>query len=115
MMYELIMTYDDGTMKKEQAKLPNLMSALGIYMEDNDWSELIDAINASSKKYKKLRPEETAFYDEITFAFMNLVEHEIKTEVEVENKYPCPTTRIWVDSEKAKNYGLDIPKREPNK
>ena len=84
-------------------------------MEDNDWSELIDAISASSKKYKKLRPEETAFYDEITFAFMNLVEHEIKTEVEVENKYPCPTTRIWVDSEKAKNYGLDIPKREPNK
>ena len=47
-------------------------------MEDNDWSELIDAINASSKKYKKLRPEETAFYDEITFALMNLVEHEIR-------------------------------------
>lgn len=38
MMYELTMTYDDGTMKKEQAKLPNLMCALSIYMEDNDWT-----------------------------------------------------------------------------
>lgn len=37
MMYELTMTYDDGTMKKEQAELPNLMCALSIYMEDNSW------------------------------------------------------------------------------
>ncbi len=84
-------------------------------MEDNDWAELINAIDTSAKKYRKLRPEETAFYEEITYAFMNLVEREIKTEVEVENRYPSPTTRIWVDSEKAKSYGLDIPKREPNK
>lgn len=38
MMYELIMTYDDGTLRKEQAKLPDLMTALGIYMEDNSWT-----------------------------------------------------------------------------
>ena len=38
MMYELTMTYDDGTMKQERAKLPNLMSALGIYMEDDNWA-----------------------------------------------------------------------------
>lgn len=37
MMYELVLTYDDGAMKKETAKLPNLMSALGIYMEDDSW------------------------------------------------------------------------------
>lgn len=38
MMYELIMTYDDGMMKKEQATLPAIMSALGIYMEDDSWT-----------------------------------------------------------------------------
>lgn len=38
MMYELVLTYDDGAMKKETAKLPNIMSALSIYMEDNSWT-----------------------------------------------------------------------------
>ena len=35
--YELILTYDDGYMKKEQSYLPELMSALAIYMEDVKW------------------------------------------------------------------------------
>ena len=38
MMYELVLTYDDGAMKKETAKLPNIMSALSIYIEDNSWT-----------------------------------------------------------------------------
>ena len=38
MMYELVLTYDDGAMKKETAKLPNIMGALSIYMEDNSWT-----------------------------------------------------------------------------
>lgn len=37
MMYQLLMTYDDGTVKKEKANLPSLMAALGIYMEDKSW------------------------------------------------------------------------------
>ncbi len=85
-------------------------------MDDDDWSELINAVEASGKKYKKLRPEESAFYSEISFAFLNLIEHEIKTEVTVENSYPSPTTTIWLDPERAKeSYGIDIPERKPNK
>lgn len=38
MEYELVMTYNDGGMKKETEKLPALMTALGIYMEDNSWT-----------------------------------------------------------------------------
>lgn len=38
MMYELVLTYDDGAIKKETAKLPNIMSTLSIYMEDNSWT-----------------------------------------------------------------------------
>ena len=37
MKYELILTYDDGMMKKERASLANIMGAMGIYMEDNSW------------------------------------------------------------------------------
>lgn len=37
MEYELVMTYKDGAMKKETEKLPKLMTALGIYMEDDSW------------------------------------------------------------------------------
>lgn len=37
MNYELIMTYKDGAMKKETATLPAIMTALGIYTEDNSW------------------------------------------------------------------------------
>ena len=36
-IYELVLTYTDGTMKKEQATLPNLMYTLGIYFTDPDW------------------------------------------------------------------------------
>lgn len=38
MLYELTLTYDDGAMKKEQATLPNLMTALGVYLEDDTWT-----------------------------------------------------------------------------
>lgn len=38
MEYELVMTYNNGGMKKETAKLPELMTALGIYVEDNTWT-----------------------------------------------------------------------------
>lgn len=38
MMYQLIMAYDDGSMKKERATLPNIMSALSVYMEDGSWT-----------------------------------------------------------------------------
>lgn len=37
MKYELVLTYKDGTMKKETEELPKLMTALGIYMEDDTW------------------------------------------------------------------------------
>lgn len=37
MKYELVMTYNNGAMKKETAKLPELIAALGIYMEDDTW------------------------------------------------------------------------------
>ena len=35
--YEMILTYADGTMKKERATLPAIMAALAIYMEDETW------------------------------------------------------------------------------
>ena len=35
--YEMILTYEDGTMKKERATLPAIMAALAIYMEDDTW------------------------------------------------------------------------------
>lgn len=37
MKYELVLTYDDGMMKKEQSYLPELMCALAIYMQDDSW------------------------------------------------------------------------------
>ena len=37
MKYEMVLTYKDGTMKKETETLPKLMTALGIYMEDDTW------------------------------------------------------------------------------
>lgn len=36
--YELILTYEDGTMKEERATLPAIMAALAIYMEDETWN-----------------------------------------------------------------------------
>ena len=85
-------------------------------MEDNDWTELINAIDASAKKYQKLRPEEYEFYAQICSAFMDLIEHEIKTEVTVKNTNPCPTYRVWLDPKRAlEGYGIEIPEREPNK
>lgn len=85
-------------------------------MEDGDWTELISAIDASSKKYHKLRPEESEFYDQLCSAFMDLIEHEIKTEVTVENTHPSPTCRMWLDPKRALEiYGIEIPEREPNK
>lgn len=35
--YELLLTYDDGFCKKEEADLPNLMAALAIYFTAKDW------------------------------------------------------------------------------
>ena len=85
-------------------------------MEDNDWTELISAIDSSAKKYQKLRPEEYEFYEQMCSAFMDLIEHEIKTEVTVKNTHPCPTTRMWLDPKRAlESYGIEIPEREPNK
>ncbi len=85
-------------------------------MDDTDWGEIISAIDASAKKYQKLRPEETEFYEKLCSSFIDLIEHEIKTEVTVENKYPCPTTRVWLDPKLAlKSYGIEIPERAPNK
>lgn len=42
--YELLLTYTDGTIKKEQATLPILMRALSIYFNDDDWlySEIVN-------------------------------------------------------------------------
>ena len=35
--YELLLTYHDGTMKKERATLSILMRALSIYFNDDNW------------------------------------------------------------------------------
>ena len=38
MLYELAMTYDNGTMKKERADLPTLMHCLSYYMDEEPWN-----------------------------------------------------------------------------
>lgn len=48
-------------------------------MTDDDWTDLISAIEKSAKKYKKLGPIEEDFYGKVSIAFLDLVEHECKT------------------------------------
>ena len=85
-------------------------------MTDSDWESLIMAIDDSSKKYKKLRPEEAAFYSTICTAFVDLIERELKTEIEVPCTNPAGKMSIWADPKYAKeHYDMDVPTRKPNK
>ncbi len=85
-------------------------------MEDSDWESLISAIDDSAKKYKKLRPEEEAFYGEVCAAFLSLIEREVKTEIEIPGQASSGKIHVWTDPKSAKErYGITIPERKPNK
>ncbi len=85
-------------------------------MTDSDWEKLISAIDQVSKKYHELRPEETAFFGAMCSAFIDLIDHEVKTEITVVNSTPASTINVWVDHIRAKElYDIDIPMRKPNK
>ncbi len=85
-------------------------------MEDDDWQNLITAIDDSAAKYRKLRPEEEAFYLAISSALVDLIEREVKTEIEVPLTNPSSKTHVWVDPKSARErYGVTVPERKPNK
>ncbi len=64
-------------------------------MDYEDWQNLINSIDRASKKYKKLRPEEEAFFTSMCTAFTDLIERELKTEIEVQVTNTSKTIRIW--------------------
>ncbi len=50
-------------------------------MTDEDWTNLISAIEKSANKYSRLGPIEEDFYGKVSIAFLDLVEHECKIPV----------------------------------